>query len=122
MILVNKVNTMMFKNLNYILISKNKILFFVYVYSAILYACNFNDSYVNHLSQHVFMYAVFFAIRLSSILVQTRIYDHHYFDSNDYHKSVNFRNRIKFCNMIVSLISSGIFLHQFMDFFSVILH
>ena len=62
------------------------------------------------------MYAVFFAIRLSSILVQTRIYDHHYFDSNDYHKSVKFRN------MIVSLISSGIFLHQFMDFFSVILH
>ena len=112
----NKLTSMIFQNFNILLMYRNKILFFFSICSAINFACIFNFSYVNHLSQHVFMYAVFFAIRLSSILVQTRIYDHHYFDSNDYHKSVKFRN------MIVSLISSGIFLHQFMDFFSVILH
>lgn len=102
--------------------NKNKILFFFSVCSAIHSVYIFNFSYVNHLSLQVFVYAVFLAITSSLILVQTRIFDHHYFDSNDYHKSVKFRNRIKFCNNIVSIISIGITLHYIYGFFSVILH
>lgn len=102
--------------------NKNKILFFFSVCSAIPSVYIFNFSYVNHLSLQVFVYAVFLAITSSLILVQTRIFDHHYFDSNDYHKSVKFRNRIKFCNNIVSIISIGITLHYIYGFFSVILH
>lgn len=122
MILDNKVNTMIFKSLNFILINKNKILFFISVYSALHSACIFNDSYVNHLSQYVFMYAVFFAITSSSILVQTRIFDHHFNNSNDYHKSVKFRNQIKFCNNVVSIITICIFLHNIYGLISVFLH
>ena len=90
--------------------NKNKIFFIFSVFSALQIAYKFNVSYVNHFSQQTCANAVFLAITLSSILVQTRMYDHHYFDSNDYHKSVKFRNRIKFSKMIVSIVSFGILL------------
>lgn len=97
--------------------NKNKIFFIFSVFSALQIAYKFNVSYVNHFSQQTCANAVFLAITLSSILVQTRMYDHHYFDSNDYHKSVKFLNRIKFSKMIVSIVAFGIFLLNIYNLF-----
>lgn len=108
---------MIFQNFNILLMYRNKILFFFSICSAINFACIFNFSYVNHLSLQVFVYAVFLAITLSSILVQTSIFDHHYYNSQDYHNSVKFRKCIKFGNNIVSIISIGITLHYIYGFF-----